>query len=155
MPNVVSIEELKQSEGTQLKPSSWMTIDQERVNQFADATGDHQFIHVDPERAEPIFGGTIAHGYLTLSLSVHLLSEHMLEPEGHKQWINYGLNKVRFVAPVLTGSKVRLQTKVTSVTEKKPGIWLLGYEITMEIEGGEKPAYVAEFLMMSVTETAS
>ena len=154
MSQIISIDALDTWIGRDLGASDWLTIDQAGVNQFADATGDHQFIHVDPEAATPIFGGTIAHGFLTLSLCVSLMGEMMLEPEGHGQWINYGLNKVRFIAPVLTGSRVRLAMTCEDIAVKKPGVYLLTYTMTLEIEGSDKPAYVAEFLMMSVGASA-
>ncbi len=150
MPQRVTLAELASFAGKDLGHSEWVQIDQPRVNQFADATGDHQFIHVDPERATPLFGGTIAHGFLTLSMSVTLLDPLLLEPEGHGSWINYGLNKVRFVAPVLTGKRVRLAVKVAEITEKRPGTWLFTYDVALEIEGEAKPAYIAQLLLMSV-----
>lgn len=150
MPKKVAVSELAGYAGKALGHSEWVHIDQERVNLFADATGDHQFIHVDPERATPLFGGTIAHGFLTLSMSVTLLDPLLLEPEGHGSWINYGLNKVRFIAPVRTGKKVRLAVKVADVTEKRPGTWLFTYDVALEIEGEDKPGYIAQLLLMSV-----
>jgi acyl dehydratase len=150
MPQKVAISELAGFAGKELGHSEWVQIEQERVNQFADATGDHQFIHVDPERATPLFGGTIAHGFLTLSMSVTLLGPFLIEPEGHGTWINYGLNKVRFVAPVRTGKRIRMAVKVAEVTEKRPGSYLFTYDVAMEIEGEAKPAYIAQLLLMSV-----
>ncbi len=155
MPKIVPVGELSDYVGRELGRSDWFTVDQDRVNQFADATLDTQYIHVDPERAKPIFGGTIAHGFLTLSLSAHLINDLMLEPDIHKTWINYGLNKVRFLTPVLTGSRIRLAVKMADVTEKRPGCYLLAYDIALEIEGEEKPGYIAQFLMMSITSAAS
>jgi acyl dehydratase len=140
--------------GTETGLSQWHTISQQQVNQFADTTGDHQFIHLDEERArvETPFGGTIAHGYLTLSL----LS--MLGPEagtvrlsGTKMIINYGLDKVRFLNPVRVGSRIRARFVMHSITEKNPGQYLIKHLVTMEIEGQDKPALIAESLGLAVT----
>jgi acyl dehydratase len=151
MPHPISKDELLALAGTELEPTSWFLVDQERVNLFADATDDHQFIHVDPERAAATpFGGTIAHGLLSLSLLPVLFGEVSPTPEGLVMALNYGYDKVRFVDPVRVGSEVRLHSKVTAVQEKKPGHILLHTEITMEIRGGKKPALVAESLIMYV-----
>ncbi|HEY8572649.1 MaoC family dehydratase [Phenylobacterium sp.] len=152
MRKEISAEEFKGYAGRQLSPSDWITVGQERINQFAACTDDPQFIHVDPERAkrESPFGGTIAHGFLSLSL----LSEH-----GPPDFpivrdvafaLNYGLDRVRFLTPVPSGSRVRIHTKILSVEEKGPGRLLMKQEKTMEIEGHNKPAYVAEHLGMLV-----
>lgn len=139
--------------GRELEPSSWMDITQERVNDFADATNDHQFIHVDPERAaQTPFGGPIAHGFLTLSLISHLTSEHSLKPEGLVMGINYGSDKVRFLQPVRVGSRIRALQKILDVTEKKPGQWLIKTAVTIEIENQGKPALIAEFLAMFIVK---
>jgi acyl dehydratase len=128
-----------------------MEITQQRVNQFADATEDHQFIHLDPEQAaQTPFGGTIAHGYLTLSLLVHLNGENAVTPEGMSMVINYGSDKVRFLAPVRVGSRIRSLQKILEVTEKSPGMWLVKIAVTVEIENGPKPAMMAEVLYMYV-----
>ncbi|MDP6917337.1 MAG: MaoC family dehydratase, partial [SAR86 cluster bacterium] len=124
---------------------------QERINQFADTTLDHQFIHVDPEKATPLFGSTIAHGFLSLSLIPHLTSQAVLAPENLKHVFNYGLDKVRFINPVNVGSKVRTLSKVVSVDDKGDGRYLMKTEITMEIDGVDKPAFVAESLSMFIT----
>jgi acyl dehydratase len=137
--------------GTELEPSSWMEITQERVNQFADATNDHQFIHVNPEKAaQTPFGGPIAHGYLTLSLTVGLAAEQALRPEGLIMGINYGSDKVRFLQPVRVGSRIRAQQKILDVTEKHPGQWLIKTAVTIEIENVEKPAMIAETITMLI-----
>jgi acyl dehydratase len=123
--------------------SSWLTVDQKRVDTFADATDDHQWIHVDPERAATgPFGGTIAHGYLTLSLLIPLWSE-LLTVEGVAMAVNYGLNKVRFPAPVPVGSRIRVHGAIVSVTEVKGGAEIV-VDLTVEIEGRDKPACVAQ-----------
>lgn len=126
-----------------------MLIDQDRVNAFADATLDHQFIHVDLDRAAMTpFGGTIAHGFLTLSLLPHFLQSAAVPVEGTVMAINYGADKVRFLQPVKVGSRVRARAVLTSVDERRPGQWLLKETVTVEIEGEQKPAMVAEALML-------
>ncbi|ODJ93610.1 MaoC family dehydratase [Pseudomonas viridiflava] len=145
----VPVTELNNYIGKELGCSDWLTIDQERINLFAEATGDFQFIHVDPVKAANTpFGATIAHGFLTLSLIPQLMGDLLVLPEGMKMVINYGLDTVRFVQPVLVNSRVRLKVELTDATEKKPGQWLLKATTTMEIEGQEKPAFVAEPLSM-------
>ncbi|WP_122422316.1 MaoC family dehydratase [Pseudomonas viridiflava] len=145
----VPVTELKNYIGKELGCSDWLTIDQERINLFAEATGDFQFIHVDPVKAANTpFGATIAHGFLTLSLIPKLMGDLLVLPEGMKMVINSGLDTVRFVQPVLVNSRVRLKVELTDATEKKPGQWLLKATTTMEIEGQEKPAFVAEPLSM-------
>ena len=128
-----------------------MTIDQERINNFADATNDHQFIHVDPEQAAPIFGSTIAHGFLSLSLTSGMGEENALVVEGSKMSLNYGLDKIRFLAPVPVNSRIRMHSKIVEVKEKNPGQFLIKSEVTMELEGSEKPAFIAEQLGLWVT----
>ena len=139
--------------GKDLEPSDWLTIEQERVNQFADATSDHQFIHINPEAAAKTpFGGTIAHGFLTLSLLSHLLGESGVAPKNMVMAINYGLNKVRFLEPVKVGQRVRVHQKITEVVEKRPHQWLITSAISMEIDGAEKPAFIAEMLGLFIVE---
>ena len=151
MPTFVSKEELLTMAGHESQPTAWLTVDQDRIDQFADATGDHQFIHVDPEKAARTpLGGTVAHGYLTLSLLPMMAEEIALVPEGTVMAFNYGVNKVRFPSPVLVGSEVRLRSKISSVVEKNPGQILLTTQATVEIRGQEKPALVAETLAMFV-----
>ena len=138
-------EQVLAAKGEKLGTSDWLTITQEQVNQFADATLDHQWIHLDAERAAAgPFGGTIAHGYLTLSLLPKLNSE-IYRFEGIKMGINYGLNKVRFPHPVLVGSRVRGHSELADVTEAGNGLQLT-INATVEIEGVDKPACVAESL---------
>ena len=137
--------------GTELEPSEWFEITQERVNRFADATDDHQFIHVDEARAAHTpFGGTIAHGYLTLSLLSELSAQSGITPDDLAIVINYGSDGYRFLAPVRVGKRIRLCRKVIDVTEKRPGQWLVKTAATMEIEGEEKPAMAGEFLALYV-----
>lgn len=151
MPKTVSLDEFRASAGRELPPSDWFEITQERVDRFADATEDHQFIHVDPERAAATpFGGTIAHGFLTLSLLVHLNDQHALVPENLAMVINYGSDKVRFLAPVPVGSRIRSHQKIVDVTEKASKSFLVKTAVTVEIEHASKPALAAEVLMMFV-----
>jgi acyl dehydratase len=130
--------------GTEIGVSDWLEIDQARVNLFADATGDHQWIHVDVERATKEMGGPIAHGYLTLSL-IPYLSKDIMRVSGVTRGINYGLNKVRFTSMVPVGSKVRARQKLLAVEPKGPGLQMTS-EVTIEIEGNPRPAAVAETL---------
>ena len=145
----VPVAELKDYVGKELGRSEWLTIDQDRINLFAEATGDFQFIHVDPVKAaQTPFGSTIAHGFLSLSLIPKLMEDILVMPEGLKMVVNYGLDSVRFIQPVKVNSKVRLKVDLTEVIEKKPGQWLLKATATLEIEGSDKPAYIAEPLSL-------
>ena len=151
MPNHVSKNALIAMSGETLPPSAWLSVEQGRIDLFADATDDHQFIHVDPKRAaETPFGGTIAHGFLSLSLLPHLLAEVSPVPEGTLMGINYGLNKVRFLQPVQVGSELRALARITDVREKGDQRLLVTTEVTVEIRGEEKPALIAEMLTMFV-----
>ena len=143
-------EELKAKIGETIGTSEWLLVDQEMIDKFADATGDHQFIHVNPEMAKMTpFGGTIAHGFLTLSLIPVLTEKSDIErPEGLKMALNYGGNRVRFLQPVRSGKRVRAHFKLIGFEEKRPGQWQNTVEITLEIEGEEKPGYVAEWISM-------
>lgn len=148
MPHV-PVTELSQYVGKELGHSAWLKIDQQRINLFAEATGDFQFIHVDPEKAAKTpFGSTIAHGFLTLSLIPKLIEDILVLPEGLKMVVNYGLDSVRFIQPVRVDSQVRLKVDLAEVTEKRPGQWLLKAIATLEIDGEEKPAYIAESLSL-------
>ena len=152
-PNFVSIEQAQAYVGKELGSSDWLEITQERVKQFAEATGDFQFIHLDPERAakESPFGGTIAHGFLTLSLLSMLSAQSpTIKIKGCSVLINYGLDKVRFINPVRVGARIRAHFSLVSAIEKSPGAYLIKHKITIEIEGQEKPAMIAEWLGMSV-----
>jgi acyl dehydratase len=144
---VSTIEELRALAGQELGVGPWLAVTQERVDAFADVTGDHQYIHVDPERAAKTpFGGTIAHGFLTLSL-LPLLSrdrEGVRIDLGAKMGVNYGLNRVRFVSPVRVGKRIRLRTRLLAVDEVQPAVYQLTYHHTVEIEGEDRPAMVAE-----------
>ena len=152
MMKVINPSEIDSVIGTEVGVSDWILIDQDRINKFADATMDHQFIHVDPEQATPIFGSTIAHGFLSLSLvaGIPFDQEIGLVLEGTKMGLNYGLDKVRFLSPVSVDSEVRIRMKCIDISEKNPGQYLAKTEVTMEIKGVEKPAFVAETLSMFV-----
>ena len=152
MLKIIKPTEIESVIGKDIGTSDWVTIDQERINKFADATMDNQFIHVDPEQAEPIFGSTIAHGFLSLSLvaGIPFQQEIGLVLEGTKMGLNYGLDKVRFLSPVPVNSEVRIRMKCIDVTEKNPGQYLAKTQVTMEIKGVEKPAFVAETLSMFI-----
>ncbi len=149
---IVTPDQLDDYVGKETGVTDWVHIDQARVNLFADATGDHQFIHVDPERAkETQFGGPIAHGYLTLSLLPYFGEQGCgVGLENVAVRINYGTDKVRFIAPVPVGSNIRARYKFLGYQEKKPGNFLMRHEITVEIEGSDKPAMIAENLGISV-----
>jgi acyl dehydratase len=148
---VVPIEELKTRVGEETGKSDWFAIDQNRIDKFADATMDHQWIHVDPDSAAMgPFGTTIAHGFLTQSLLSYLTLESMLVPSGALMYINYGSNKVRFINPVKVGSRIRTVCVLKEVKEKAPGQVLVTNSVTVEIEGEEKPALIAELLTLAV-----
>ena len=139
------VDELRAAVGTQVGVSEWVTIEQSQIDQFADATGDHQWIHVDVEKAKAgPFGTTIAHGFLTLSI-LHVLVWQVYAVEGVKMGINYGLNKVRFTSPVPVGSKVRGAIELVEVADVSGGVQVTN-AVTVEIEGEERPALVAEWL---------
>jgi acyl dehydratase len=145
MRTISGLEELRRAEGEDLGTSDWHEVTQKAIDDFADVTGDHQWIHVDVERAKQTpFGGTIAHGYYTLSLAP-MLNEQILALEGFAFAINYGLNKVRFPAPLPVGSRVRMHAKLKSL-EDVPGGAQMNVEVTFEREGGDKPVCVAETL---------
>ena len=145
---IVKPENLKDYIGKELEATDWFKVDQDRINKFADATEDHQFIHVDPERVKPIFGSTIAHGALMLSLSVGKGYETAIPIEGTKMAMNYGYDKIRFVSPVPVDSNCRYNSELIEVTEKEGGRWLLKFKIELEVEGADKPGFVAENLAM-------
>ena len=141
---IKGIEELKTKQGEHLGYSDWHEVTQEQVNQFAEATGDHQWIHVDPERAKSgPFGTTIAHGYLTMSLAPTLLSG-VWRVEGMKMGLNYGINKLRFPSPVPVGSKLRVGAELAAVEDVSGGGAQATLALTFEVEGKDKPACVAE-----------
>ena len=145
----IKAEDLQSHVGSDLGVSDWIKIEQTRVNQFADVTEDHQFIHVDPEAAKKSpFGGPIAHGFLTLSLLAKFAEQGSIVLEGVNMGVNYGFEKVRFLAPVKVGKRVRGHFKLKAADEKRPGQHLLTYEVSVEIEGEDKPALIADWLGM-------
>jgi acyl dehydratase len=148
----LSIDVLKQKIGTEIGVSEWHVVAQERIDSFAHTTGDHQFIHIDPVRAkaETPFGGTIAHGYLLLSLLAPMGYEALPPIENVAIRINYGLDKVRFLTPVKPGSRLRAHYKLREVTTRGEKEFLLKNEVTVEIEGADKPALYAESLTVII-----
>jgi len=138
--------------GQEIGVSEWIEIDQSRIDNFADVTEDHQFIHIDAERAikETPFGGTIAHGFLSLSLASQMAMDVGFGIEGSVMGINYGFDKIRFLQPVRSGKRVRGRFVLQEANERKPGQWLLKQGLTVEIEGEDKPALIAQWLMMSI-----
>lgn len=149
---IVKAGELQGLIGQEVGVSDWITIDQDRINVFADVTEDHQFIHVDTEKAKfTPFGTTIAHGFLTLSLLSKFSEQASVALEGVKMGMNYGFEKVRFLSPVPVGSKVRGRFTIKDAVEKRPGQFLITYEVTVDIDGGEKPALIADWLGMQFT----
>ncbi len=151
MRTFTEAEEIRQAAGEELGTSEWLAVEQDRVDRFAEATGDFQWIHVDTARAatETKFGGTIAHGILTLAMLPALRQGwHGVKVDLHqKMGINYGLNRVRFISPVRVGKRIRMRTKLLSVEDVEPNVYQMIYQQTVEIEGEEKPAMVAETIV--------
>ena len=144
---LASLDEIKAKIGTSLGASPWIEVDQKAIDTYADVTGDHQFIHVDPAAAaETPFGGTIAHGFLTLSLLSQMAAHVMLVPDTTRMAVNYGFEKVRFIAPVRSGKRVRGHFTLASAEEKRPGQWQFVHHVTVEIEGEDKPALTADWI---------
>jgi len=144
---IASFDDIRSRIGEEVGVSSWIEIDQQRIDTFADATEDHQFIHIDPQAAAAAgLGGTIAHGFLSLSLLSRMAADASLLPDGLKMALNYGLDRVRFLAPVRSGKRIRGRFTLDSIEEKAPGQWLLRHTVTVEIEGDEKPALSAQWL---------
>lgn len=147
-----TLDEIRARIGEEIGVSSWLTVDQERIDAFAEATEDRQFIHTDPAAAaETPLGGTIAHGFLSLSLLSRMGSEVLLAPEGVKMALNYGLDRARFLAPVKAGARVRGRFTLDSVEERAPGQVLMRYSVSVEIEGQDKPALTAVWLGLLFT----
>lgn len=144
----ITAQDMQAKVGETLGTSEWLLVDQEMINKFADATGDHQFIHINEEMAKMTpFGGTIAHGFLTLSLFPVLMAQSDCpRVEGVKMGVNYGGNKVRFLTPVRSGKRVRGHFKLLELEEKRPGQWQQTLEFSVEIEGEDKPALIAEWI---------
>lgn len=148
---VATLAEIKNRIGSEVGVSAWIMIDQKRIDSFAEATEDRQFIHVDPAAAaETMFGGTVAHGFLSLSLLSRMGTEVMLVPNGIRVAINYGLDRVRFLCPVRAGRRVRGRFTLDSLDEKAAGQWLLGHTVTVEIEHEDKPALTAAWLTLAI-----
>ncbi len=152
MGKVLKLDELDSAIGQEIGTSDWFEVTQEDVNKFADVTRDHQFIHIDEEKAaQTPFGGTIAHGFFTLSLLSHFAETGCgVSVEGAKMGLNYGSDKLRFLNPVRVGSKIRGRSVLASLVEKKPGQFLCKSEMTVEIEGVETPALITEWLTMVI-----
>src|SRR3954451_14688847 len=149
---VMSLDEIRAKVGHEVGVSSWLIVDQARIDAFAEATEDRQFIHTDPQAAaQTPFGGTIAHGFLSLSLLSRMAGDATLLPHGLTMAVNYGLDRVRFLAPVRSGSRVRGRFTLDSVEEKAPGQVLMRHTVTVEIEGQEKPALTAVWLGLIFT----
>ncbi len=147
-----SFDEIRSRIGQDVGVSDWLTINQARISAFAEATEDRQFIHIDAEAAaQTPFGGTIAHGFLTLSLLSRMAAEAMLLPEGMTMAVNYGFDRVRFLAPVRSGKRVRGRFTLDSIEEKVPGQMLIRHSVTVEIEDEDKPALTAQWLTLIVT----
>jgi len=155
MSNVIDASRLPDYLGKEVGVTDWFQIDQSRINRFAEATEDYQYIHVDPDRAARTpFGSTIAHGFLTLSLlSMFSSNNGGIKLKDAVMSINYGLDKVRFVSPVRVGKRIRARFTLVEASEKQPGRYLLKHNVTVEIEGEDKPALIAEWLGMTVLGT--
>ncbi len=149
---IASLDEIRRKVGQTVGVSDWIEVSQDRIQQFADATEDHQFIHIDPVMAaQTPFGGTIAHGFLSLSLLSRMAADAMLVPDTTKMAVNYGLDRVRFLAPVKAGKRVRGHFTLDSAEEKAPGQLLLKHTVTVEIDGEERPALTAVWLGLIFT----
>jgi acyl dehydratase len=144
---VATLEDIKAKVGSDIGASPWIEISQKDIDKFADVTGDHQFIHVDPEAAKQTpFGGTVAHGFLTLSLLSEMAAGVMYVPDTLKMAVNYGFEKVRFIAPVRSGKRVRGHFRLAEMEEKRPGQWQFLHNVTVEIEGEDRPALHADWI---------
>src|SRR5687768_15118485 len=149
---VASLDEIRSKVGQPIGTSGWIEVVQDRIEQFADATDDHQFIHIDQAlAAQTPFGGTIAHGFLSLSLLSRMAADVMLIPDTTKMAVNYGLDRVRFLAPVKSGKRVRGHFTLDSAEEKAPSQLLFKHQVTVEIEGEDKPALTAQWLGLILT----
>lgn len=149
---VASLSTIREAIGTEIGASDWIEVTQERIDAFAEATEDRQFIHTDPTlAAQTPFGGTIAHGFLSLSLLSRMGADVMLVPETTKMAVNYGLDRVRFLAPVKSGKRVRGRFVLKDMTEKSPGQYLMTFAVTVEVDGEDKPALLADWLGLIIT----
>jgi acyl dehydratase len=146
---VASIDEITSRVGSEVGVSDWILVDQKAIDTFAAVTDDHQFIHVDPQAAAKTpFGGTVAHGFLTLSLLSRMAADAMLRPQDIRMGVNYGFEKVRFMAPVRSGKRVRGRFRLDRFEAKRPGQWQFVHNVTVEIEGEDKPALIADWIGM-------
>ena len=144
---IASIEDISAKVGSEVGLSDWILVDQARIDAFAEVTEDPQFIHIDPAAAAKTpFGGTVAHGFLTLSLLSRMAADAMLRPAEVKMGVNYGFEKVRFMAPVRSGKRIRGRFMLERLDEKRPGQWQFVHNVTVEIEGEDKPALVADWI---------
>jgi len=145
----MKLSDMQNQIGQHVGTSRWFTIDQSRIDAFADVTEDWQFIHLDPDRAaQTPFGGTVAHGFLSLSMLSAMSYDALPPVDGMKASVNYGFDKLRFVAPVASGSKLRALFTLSHMTDKGQGRWQVGYSVVVEIDGADKPALTAEWLVM-------
>ncbi|MEM9810175.1 MAG: MaoC family dehydratase [Pseudomonadota bacterium] len=150
--NIIALDDLVQQIGNSRVTSDWVVIDQDRINRFADITEDRQFIHVDEDAAKASpFGGTIAHGFLTLSMLTKLAEDAAFVLEGIEAGVNYGFNKIRFINPVHAGKTIRGHFSLTGHKQPKPGQHVLTYHVEVEVEGEDKPALIAEWVTMQIT----
>ena len=144
---VITLDEIRSKVGQEIGVSGWLAMDQQRIDEFAESTEDRQFIHIDPQAAaQTPFGTTIAHGFLSLSMLSRMAADVMLVPDTTRMAVNYGLDRVRFIAPVKSGKRIRGRFRLDSIDEKAPGQLLFRHTVTVEIEGEEKPALTAEWL---------
>lgn len=149
MTKIISVDEYRGLVGTEIAVSRWFLIDQERIDRFADVTEDLQYIHVDAERAKgTVFGGTIAHGYLTLSMLACMAAETIPHLENMAMGLNYGMNSLRFLAPVRSGKNIRGRFSLRDFSERAPSSWKADIDVAVEIEGESKPALVAEWVLI-------
>ena len=155
MARTLPLSDIEAMVGGTLSPSRWITVDQDRIDRFADVTEDRQFIHVDPERAARTpFGTTIAHGFLSLSLLSAMVPDDFPEPEGAMMSVNFGFDRVRFIEPVQSGTRVRSRLELLAYEARKPKQHQFRWDVTVEIEGARKPALKAEWLTLTMTMTA-
>ncbi|WOT06896.1 MaoC family dehydratase [Shewanella youngdeokensis] len=153
MPTVINRQNINQFIGHQAQPTDWFEVKQQQINQFADCTLDHQFIHVDVEKAKATpFGSTIAHGFLSLSMLSHFAEQFSVLIDGFYMGLNAGFDKVRFLQPVTVDSRIRAHAKILSIEEKKPGQFRLSTEVTIEIDGVDTPALVAEWISVQMVK---
>ena len=153
MPKIINRNDIADHIGYQSEPTHWHQVNQTQINQFADCTLDHQFIHVDEEKAKATpFGTTIAHGFLSLSMLSHFAEEFSVIIDGFYMGLNAGFDKIRFLQPVTVNSRIRALAKTLSIEEKKPGQFRLCTEVTIEIEGCDKPALIAEWISIQMVK---